>query len=240
MALNKPTFKVNISANKKATERKSAFLDIAPDSSVRLRVLPPVRDDGMIFTKVTNHFRLKNEENFGMALGCLHEHGNGETGEDCYLCAMVQKLRNGDKAERKVANELKASPRWYLQAFVYDKDTDSYVGPKLVGLSKTTAEAVNGILVAQDESGDDYFCDPDTGQDLIITRTGAGLNTKYSVMPNGKKAKLDDIVPGWEDRIMTDIMAVIDQKLEDPDGQKRAAVRTWPDLDWETLQDQIG
>ena len=68
MALNRPTFKVNVGANKKATERKTVFYDIKPDTTVRLHVPPPVTEDGMIFTKITNHFKLKNDEGFGMAL----------------------------------------------------------------------------------------------------------------------------------------------------------------------------
>ena len=98
MGLNKPTFKVNVAASKKSTERKTLFLDIKPDTSVRLRILPPVTEDGMIFAKAVNHFKLKNEEGFGLALACLDEHGDENTGTSCYLCNLVKMLRNGDKA----------------------------------------------------------------------------------------------------------------------------------------------
>lgn len=241
MALNKPTFKVNIAASKKSTERKTLFADIKPDTSMRLRCAPPVTEDGMIFTKVTNHFRLKNEEGFGLALACLEEHGNDDTGESCYLCNVIKMLKGGDKGDQKIASELRASPRWYMQAWIYDKESDSYVGPKLVGLSKTTAEAVNDILVAQDESGDDYFCDVENGQDIVITRRGSGLNTKYTVQPTGKKMPLSEVQANWEEKIILDVYGALELKLEDPDGQKRALYRTFEDeLDWEAIQDQIG
>lgn len=242
MALNKPTFKVNVGANRKATARKSIFHDIKPDTTVRMRIMPPVTEDGMIFTKVVNHFRLKNDEGYGMALGCLREHGNDETGEACYLCDLVKFLEStGDKGDSKVAGLLRASPRWYVQAFIYDKESKEYFGPKLVGVSKTTADAINEILIAQEDSGDDFLCDPENGQDLTITRKGSGLNTKYTVMPTGQKANLDDTIPGWEDKIIDDVYAAIEQKIEDVDGQKRAVARTFDDeLDWESIQANIG
>jgi hypothetical protein len=242
MALNKPTFKVNVGANARTTERKTVYYDLKPDTRTRLRVLPPVTEDGLIFTKVTNHFKLKNEENFGMALACLEDHGNDETGEVCYLCELVKYLKKtGDKGDAKIAGDLKCNPRWYMQALIYDESTGEYVGPKLVGLSKTTAEAVNEILVNQEDSGDDFFCDPENGQDLVITRKGSGLNTRYTVAPTGNKASLDDIFPAWEEKIITDIYAAIDLKVQDQDGQKRAVYRTFDDdLDWEAIQENVG
>jgi hypothetical protein len=239
--LNKPTFSVNVAASRKSTERKTLFLDIKPDTSVRVRIVPPVTDDGMLFAKAVNHFKFKNEEGFGLALACLGEHGNDDTGVDCYLCKLSKMLRNGDKAESKIASDIRSSPRWYAQAFVYDKEEDAYVGPKFVGLSKTTAESVTDILVSQDESGDDYFCDVENGQDLIITRRGSGLNTKYTVAATGKKMPLSSVDPNWETKIIRDMYDALELKLEDPDGQKRAAYRTFGDeLDWEKVQDVIG
>lgn len=241
MALNKPTFKVNIAANKKSTERKTIFADIKPDTSMRFRCAPPVTEDGMLFTKVTNHFRLKNEEGYGLALACLEEHGDENTGNVCYLCALCNMLKNGDKAEQKIADDLRASPRWYLQAWIFDKASETYDGPKLIGLSKTTAETMVDLLVMQDEAGDDHFYSVDAGQDLVITRRGSGLNSKYTVQATGKKMPLSDVCPNWEGKIMHNVLVAIDQKLADPDGQKRAVYRTFEDqLDWEAIQEQIG
>lgn len=241
MALNRPTFKPNIKASTKSLERKTPFYDLKPDTVTRVRVLPPVSEDGMIFYKVTNHFQLKGEEDQGIALACLHEHGTDETGEDCYICDLVKLLRrSGDKGDDAIASKLRASPRWYVQAYIYDKDSDSYIGPKLIGLSKTTAEALNDLMVAQDDSGDGLFCDPDEGQDITITRKGAGLKTKYTVAPTGKVISLDEAIPGWEDKIMTDVWGSFELKLMDRDGQRRAVQRTFGDqLDWEYINSKL-
>ena len=241
MALNRPSFKVNVAANKKATEKKSIFFDLLPDTTNRLRILPPTNEDGLLFTLVANHFKLKAPEGFGMALACLEEHGNSEVGESCYICDLVKLLEKGDKSDKNVADLLSVAKRWYIQVLVYDKAESAYFGPKFVGLSRTTAEKLQEILVSQDEVEDDYFCDPDAGQDIVITRKGSGMATRYSVAPTGKKAKLDDIFPAWEDKIYMDPLDAFDLKVRDIDDQKKAVYRTFDDeLDWEAIQEQLG
>ena len=241
MALKRPTYKVNVAANKKSTEKKSLFYDLAPDTTTRVRILPPTNEDGLLFTLVANHFKLKAPEGFGMALSCLEQHGNPDVGEDCYLCNLVNYLKKGDKSDEKIADLLAVAKRWYIQVLVYDKVAEGYVGPKLIGLSRTTAEKVQDILVSQNDVDDDLFCDPDAGQDLTIARTGSGMKTRYSVAPTGKKMSLDDAFPGWEDKIIVDIHEAMELKVRDIDEQKKAVVRTFGDeLDWEAIQEAIG
>lgn len=244
--VNRPVYSVNTGANKKATESKSIFLDIKPDTTVRLRILPPTDESGMIFTKVSNHFKLKNPEGGGMALACLREHG--ADGETCFLCQLVEFLKaSKDKADKKIGSDLYANPRWYVQAYLAEKGADGkleYRGPYLVGVSKTTADALNDILTTQEVAGDDYFCDPDKGQDIIITRRGSGLATKYTVMPTGQKMALSDIMPNWDTpgsgKLITDVLAALDLKVEDADGQRKAALRSFPDeIDWAAVNEAI-
>ncbi|KPJ97090.1 MAG: hypothetical protein AMJ55_00285 [Gammaproteobacteria bacterium SG8_15] len=231
------TFRVNVKANIESTVRKTVFFDIKPDSMNRIRVVPPVDETGMIFTKAVNHFKLKNEDGFGIALACLEEHGDEGT---CYLCKLIKFLeKTGDKSDAKVAKMLAASSRWYLQAFIGEKDVDgnlNYTGPKLVGLSKTTAEKVSNLLTTQDQIGDVFFCDPDNGQDLVVQRIGTGFKTKYEVQLTGKQVALSDIVPDWEDKLITDVNEALNMKVRTPEEQREAVLRTFGDeLDWDTI-----
>lgn len=244
--MSRPVFGVNVGANKKMTESKSIFFDIKPDTTVRLRILPPTTEGGAIFTKVSNHFKLKNPEGGGMALACLREHG--AEGESCYLCQLLEFLkRSKDKTDVKIGKDLYANPRWYVQAYIAEKGEDgklAYRGPVLVGLSKTTADSLNEILNLQQASDDDFFCDPDKGQDIMISRTGSGMNTKYKVMPTGQKSSLDDIMPGWSDpgsgKLIVDVLAALELKIEDADGQRKAALRSYPDeIDWSVVNEAI-
>src|SRR6056297_2493313 len=98
MAIRKG-FKVNVGANVKSTKTDSIYLDLKEDEARRVRFLPPNREDGALFTKVVQHFKLKTDDDppRGMALACNH-HYNDDT---CYLCELSKVLkRDGDKAEK--------------------------------------------------------------------------------------------------------------------------------------------
>ena len=71
--------KVNVKASVRATASDSIFLDIKEDTTVRVRFLPPSTEDGALFTKVVNHFKLTTDDSppRGMAVACLH-HFKGE------------------------------------------------------------------------------------------------------------------------------------------------------------------
>lgn len=244
--ISRPVFNLNVSVSKKMTDSKSIFLDIKPDTAVRLRILPPTTENGALFTKVSNHFKLKNPEGGGMALACLREHG--EEGEICYLCQLLEFLKKSkDKTDQKIGKELYANPRWYVQAYLAEKDEEGklvYRGPFLVGLSKTTADQLNGFLNMQQAARDDFFCDPDKGQDVMISRHGSGMNTKYVAMLTGQKASLDSIMPTWatpgSGKLITDVMAALELKIEDADSQRKAALRSYPDeIDWTTVNEAI-
>jgi len=241
MALSRPTFKVNIAANKKSCEKQSIFYDLKPDTTTLCRILPPTNEDGLLFTLVANHFKLTAPEGNGMALSCLEQHGNPDIGESCYLCNLVEILKRGDKEEQAIADAIYVAKRWYIQALVFDKANNEYIGPKLIGLSRTTADAVQNILVTQDDLDQDYFCDPDKGQSLSIRRNGSGIKTRYVVSVTGKQESLDDIFPGWEGKILEDPESKMDLKVYDVNEQKKVLLRTFGDkLDWDSIQAKIG
>lgn len=235
--LNSPFFKPSVKANRQSTKRKSIFYDVKADTSVRLRVLPPTRDDGMIFTVAYNHFNLKNDEGFGTALACLNEHG--DESEQCLLCQVVKALwKTKDKGDAKLADKLNVSPRWYLQAFVYEDE--SYKGPYLVGVSRTTADQFNDLMDVQEDAGVPLYTDIDEGTDVIIARKGSGLKTKYNVQLFGTPTPLEDMIPGFMDKVITDVYGALDLKIEDRAGQQKALARTFGDeLDLDALLDSI-
>lgn len=238
------TFKVNVKANIESTKRKTVFYDLKPDTTTRLRVIPPVDDSGMIFAQSVNHFKMKNEDGFGIALACLNHHAENADDEPCFLCKLVDYLYNsGDKSDAKIAKDIKASSRWYLQAFIAEKGDDgklSYMGPKLVGLSKTTAEAVSGLLADQDKVGTPLFCDVEQGQDIVITRTGAGLQSRYRLSQTSQLANLDEAIPGWEDKILTDVYDSLNLKIVTPDEQAKIVLATFGDvLDWDAIEEAL-
>lgn len=234
-------FRVNVKANVESTRSDSIFIDIKPDTTKRVRFLPPTTADGTLFTKIVNHFRLKTDDDppRGMAVAC-NDHFNGE---ECYLCKLSKTLKkHGDKAERKIGDEIRASARFYAPVLEAEKDENGewVYGSKvkLIGLPKTAVEEVNAILVQQDMVGDDFFCDVEKGQDVLITRTGTGFSTKYKISLTGIKADFNEIAPDVEP--IADVVEACNLNMHDNESQREAAVRTFgDDLDWDALADQF-
>jgi hypothetical protein len=239
MAIRKG-FKVNVKSNVNSTKTDTIFLDLKEDEARRVRFLPPAREDGALFTKVVQHFKLKTDDDppRGMAVACNSHFKD----EDCYLCNLSKTLkRDGDKAEKRIGDDIRASVRFYAQVMVAEKMEDGtleYHGPKLLGLPKTAVEDVNAILLAEDMAGDDFFCDVEKGQDLIITRTGKGFQTKYSAQATGQKNNLDEVYPGWEEKFIEDVEEELGLNFKSNEEMRAAAVRTYADdLDWDALRD---
>jgi len=233
----RPGFKANIKANMDSTKGDKLFVNIKPDTTLRVRFLPPAKADGMLFFVTGQHFKVKNAEGKPCALAdrCIHAGDPSDYLED--LSRVL--IKHGDDNEKRIGQDIRLSKRWNAQVLVAEKEDGewTYFGPKIISLSKTTAEAVNQILMNQDMVGDDHFYDPDMGQDLLITRKGAGFDTKYSVDRTGLKASLDDVFPEWSSKFIADIEDVMGLNIVSLDEQKAAARRTYPMLDWEALEE---
>ena len=236
-------YKVNVKANLETTKSDSIFVDIKQDSTRRLRFLPPVNEDGTLFTKIVNHFKLKSDDDppRGMAVGC-NDHFKGEP---CYYCALSKTLKkHGDKAEKKIGDDIRASARYYAPVLVAEKNEDGEweyeQKVKLVGLPKTAVDEISSILVQQQMVDDDYFCDADNGQDVLITRTGTGFNTKYKISLTGMKMPLSDVIED-EDAVegIDDVVEACSVNFQGYPEQRETAVRTFgDDLDWDALAEE--
>lgn len=223
--------KPSVLANRKATAKKTVFWDIKPDTTSRIRFLPPLNAAGVLFTKTASHFGFVNADDVGIAPACRLEHVADE--DTCLLCDLVKFLYStGDKGDEKIAKRIGAKPKWHAQAFCWDGM--EYVGPYLVGLSKTTAEALLDIMEQQEQTDMPFFCDPDEGTDIAITRKGAQLQTKYSVNVAGKPSALDDIVPGWQDKVFENVMEKIEPRILSNDDLLALAIANYGDaVDWD-------
>lgn len=238
MAIRKG-FRVNVKANVETTRTDSIFVDVKQDSTLRVRFLPPTNEDGTLFTKIVNHFKLKTDDEppRGMAVGC-NSHFDGEP---CYLCNLSKTLKkDGDKAEKKIGDEIRASARFYAPVLVAEKNESGeweyQQKVRLVGLPKTAVEEISALLVQQDMVGDDFFCEVEKGQDLLITRTGTGFNTKYKISLTGVKMDLNEIAP--EVTEIEDVVEACNVNRLTNEQMREAAVRTFgDDLDWDALSE---
>jgi hypothetical protein len=231
-------FKMNLKASLESTKSNSPYLDIKEDSTVRVRFLPTNNPSGALFTRSVNHFKMHNPDdpNRTLVLAC-NEHFKGER---CYLCELSAYLRNGDKAERAIAADIRPSSRFYAQVLPCERNEETdeleYTKPKLLGLPKTGVDDINALLMQQHANNEPYFCDEAEGQDVMVTRTGRGFDTRYKGSLTGNKVDLSETFEDWELEYMEDMIPVLGLKFASWDEQKLHAQRTFGDqLDWDEL-----
>ena len=246
----KKVYEPNVKANAAITQRKKLFIDIPIDATAQVRILPITSEDGMIFTRAENHFKLKDETpNRGLALACLQVHGTEESGTDCYLSKLSKVLlKHGDKAEKAIGTLIMASARWYIQVLKaedtgqVDKEGSpvlKYTGPYLLGLPKTGTDGVNRVMNNLAKAKKPAFTNPKRGQDLFITHHP--VSPWYTVDRSGVEQDINKIFPEWQEKMIDDVYSELGLKVYTPEEQKQVMQRSYGDqLDWAALAEQFG
>lgn len=244
-------FKFNARANAKVTEQDTVFLNIKPNTQVRGRILPPQTSDGVIIFKESKHFKLKNEENKNTACTCQLSHKD----EPCFVCAVSKLLsKSKDKAEAQIGKDLCASHKYHVPFLLAEPtgEMDTKGKPvweyqqkvRLLSLNYTTAETIlMPTIMSAIQAGDDPMMDVDNGQDIVIARTGAGFDTKYTINTVGLKTSLDSIFPEWETKFLEefDIAEAITFNFLTNEEQIAACMRAFPsELDWAEIEAKLG
>ena len=249
MSLKRPGFKPSLKANLESTKLDKLFVDIPKESSMLFRFYNPSIEDpanpgkGTIWFRVAQHFRLKTEEGRGMAVADLSVHGTEETGKVDYISKLVNVLlKHGDKAEQAIAKGLSTSFRWNAQVAIAEKQEDgtlTFKGPKILGLPRTGAQAVNEVEKAADMAGEvGGPFDIDKGFNIMITRHPG--QPWYTAQRAGSPVSLDEIIPGWEGSYISDLKDKVGLKVLTYDEQREAVMRTYAaELDWDLLQSEF-
>jgi len=131
-----------------------------------VRLLPPAKPEAgnKFYFAVWNHWITAQ----GISVPCL----NKMKGEKCYNCEKVERLRAAQ--EKKKANGLSAGKRYLLQV-IDRKDPDA--GVQIYNCGSTVFKGLTAII--DDEDWGSVIFDLEKGYDIVIERTGEGLDTKY-------------------------------------------------------------
>lgn len=201
------------------------------------RILPSWRggDDKQFWHDFGMHF-IKTRES-GTKPAAVYVCSEKTFGKPCEVCSSVEKLMavSTDDDMTQMLKEAKSAQR-YLMNVIH------LTGPEPT--KSQIMECGNGVFEAVcnliEEYGD--ITDPTEGIDIIITRTGAGLETKYTVMPAaksqpantkalGEMANLDDFVsqenPAGETKALTAvgvIVGLLPSASSAPKGKGHAAL----------------
>jgi len=101
----------------------------------------------------------------------------------CPACEAADRLRSGSAADRDASKEYNPSRRF--MAVVIDRANEDK-GPQILAFGKTIMDDLMDLYNDGDDGGD--FTNPSaSGFDIVITRKGERLNTKYSLRPRPKK-----------------------------------------------------
>lgn len=161
-----------------------------------VRILPP-KENGEFVQEVFLHYGVgKSESNKkGTVVVCPTTHGDDKA---CPICEAVKELRNLSKAKddtySKQASQLGRKKRVYFNAIDRSLDLESFTknsdgkyldaegkesNPvQILAVGTTVYKAILGIM-CDPEYGD--ITDAQEGLDVIITKSGTGMNTEYDV-----------------------------------------------------------
>lgn len=152
-------------------------------AKANIRILPPWGKSANGF------FYYDSAQHFGVSIGgrnraisCLEYKDKGK----CPVCIFINRLKgSGDKDQAKLAERLRKNPRFFVN--IIDRD-DEDKGIQLFGTNKKCIEAV---LDASDDSDIGDITDPESGRNLIITRRGTGMLTRYAYRVSTKESSIE-------------------------------------------------
>lgn len=201
----------------------------------RTRVLPGHPNMEAFFVSVPHHRKGKGSD--FVKVRCF----NSEPGDDtCLICPELEELRDSeDKEDKKAYKEQMAKDSFFFSAIQRADDPKN----DKMGLVECGTQLLEGVLtlLCNPEYGDDTL-DAVKGVDLIVNKSGKGMDTEYKVTPSrnstpifiGKpKASAEFIGTSAKDTKLRDLTTLADELLDDP----AKALKVWHN-GWKSLKDE--
>lgn len=156
--------KENQQSNHKSQKSEITWYRIQDGRNV-VRLLPPLPDEEF-YVEVYVHYNMGKD---GRKQVVCPEHMKGEA---CPVCEHIRQLEaTKDEDNIKKAKKMRPKLKYYYRVLA-----DGEV--QVMSTGKMVFEGILGVIVDPD-FGD--ITDSETGRELIITRSGKGIDTKYTV-----------------------------------------------------------
>lgn len=169
-----------------------------------IRMLPP-NGDSEFYAETMVHYNLGPKKDKSAV--CRKAAGE----KHCPVCDLADELFKGDKDDKAYAKKIKARGKYYFNVVdrSVEEDDENFGKVLVYGSGVTIFEEVLGII-----------CDPDYGDitnakegyDIIITKSGKGLDTEYKVNARPKQTKIG--VDDWEEKLV-DLSLLVKAKSEE-------------------------
>lgn len=147
------------------------------DGENRIRVMPPWSEDAGEFWFITaTHFNVGPDER---PVPCPVASGIRES---CYVCRLVKKLARGEDDEKSDAEAMGARPRYLLNIVDLGNPQN---GVQVWPAPKSIFRQLKKFWLNEEDYGD--FTSLVDGFDILVEKTGSGLNTRYDANPTKPK-----------------------------------------------------
>lgn len=180
----------------------------------RFRILPGWKEgDVTFFRDFGSHFIKDTNDDLKAVYICTEKTNQ----QACPICEGIAAgiSASSDDAVIAALKESQSSNRILFNALHLDGDDPN--SPVILDLTPTTAEKIFDLM-------GDYgnVTDLDEGTDILINRTGKGLNTEYSIIPAPKSNTVDKAVLAN----LHDLDAYVQQEYDEGKNKAIAAVST--------------
>ena len=186
-----------------------------------IRILPPKPGTEDFYAEARVHYNVGPNKRM---VTC------GKTARStCAVCEFVDELyKTKDKEDEKLAKAMRATSRYYFNVVdrsLEEKDED-FGEVNVFGSGATIFTDILSIIVDPDY-GD--ITDAKEGYDLIITKSGKGLNTEYKTNARPKQTAIG--IEEWEEKMIDlsffskpksdeDLIAILEGKEPSKDEEK--------------------
>lgn len=209
MGLNIDALKKKLAETKEKTSRGGSgggdFSWWSPtDGRNVIRILPP-NDDAEFYAETLVHYNLGPKKD----KSAICRKAAGE--KHCPVCDLVDELFKGDKDDKAYAKRIKARGKYYFNVVdrSVEEDDENFGKVLVYGSGVTVFEELLGIICDPDY-GD--ITDAKEGYDIIITKSGKGLDTEYKINARPKQTKIG--IDEWEEKLV-DLSLLVKCKSEE-------------------------
>lgn len=157
-----------------------------------IRILPEVGEMEVFWQEVGKHF----VPNSSKVFVCPKFTTSGEM--ECPICDFVSELyASGDDESKALAGKLRVRKQFWMN--IIDRDNED-AGPQIYGPGVMVFSAIASII-GDPDFGDIY--DVSDGIDIVVEKSGSGLETSYEVRPRRHSTPLaedPELVEAWLDK----------------------------------------
>ena len=171
------------------------FLKMQDGSNV-IRIIPPFKGQSLPWVEVHQHFVKFPDQQKPVVFNCPKLMGGGS----CPACDKAEQLSlSGNPNDQKNAKEFEPGYRAFCYA-VNRKEPEKGIQPFAFG--KSILKRLIEFRRNPDLGGGD-FTHPKTGKDIIITKTGAQMGTRYQTDLGAQRplCETDDQLMEWLDNV---------------------------------------